>query len=96
MKKKKKILTEELPRDNQIDPTETLRRAREEYNLFSIRKLLSFKARLQLADSLIMGKLGYLICLWGNTTDNQIRKAQITQNLAVRFVVNKIDNSEDR
>ena len=65
--------------------------------LNSIRKLLSFKARLQIADSLIMGQLGYLICLWGNTTDNQTRKAQITQNMAARFVTGqkRITRTED-
>ena len=54
--------------------------------LYTMKNLLSFKARLQLADSLLISKLGYLICLWGNTTDNQIRKAQIMQNSIARFV----------
>ena len=36
-----------------------------------------------------MSKLGYLICLWGNTTDNQVRKAQIMQNRIARFVTGK-------
>ena len=54
--------------------------------LYSIQNALSFKARLKLANSLIVGKLGYMICLWGNSTDNQVRKAQIAQNAAARFV----------
>ena len=54
--------------------------------LTRLKDSLSMKARRQLADSLVISKLTYLICLWGNTTTNQQRRAQVCQNIAARFV----------
>ena len=36
-----------------------------------------------------MSRIDYMICIWGNTTPNMIRKAQITMNMAARFVAGK-------
>ena len=55
--------------------------------LSSLRQSLSLKAKLQLANSFIISRLNYIVCLWGNTTTNQIRKAQVCLNAAARFVL---------
>ena len=55
--------------------------------LSTLRFVLSERARLQLANVLIISKLSYLICIWGNTTANMTRRAQIVQNMAARFVM---------
>ena len=47
---------------------------------------LSFKVRLQLANSLVLSKICYGICIWGHTTHNYLRKAQILLNQTSRFV----------
>ena len=44
------------------------------------------KTRLQLVNTLVISRLGYGICLWGNTTENNIRRGQIALNIAGRFV----------
>ena len=43
-------------------------------------------ARLKLANCLIMSRMSYMICIWGNTHEAQVRKAQTVQNTAGRFV----------
>ena len=47
---------------------------------------LSMKARLQLANSLVLSKLSYMVCLWRNATQNYTRRAQVVLNQAARFV----------
>ena len=54
----------------------------------SLRNVLTRKAKLQLANSYILSRFSYIACLWGNTTDNNIRKAQVVLNTAARFVLN--------
>ena len=51
--------------------------------LAKIRRNISWK---QLIDSLILSKLTYLICIWGNTMENQTRRAQVCLNSAARYV----------
>ena len=55
--------------------------------LCSLRNSLSMKAKLQLANSFILSRLNYIISLWGNTSMNQIRKAQVCMNATARFVL---------
>ena len=55
--------------------------------LSKLRNTLSQKAKLKIANSLIISKLSYIVCLWGNTTTSQLRKAQVCINLAARFVL---------
>ena len=54
--------------------------------LSSLKNVLSFKAKLQLTNALLISRLTYLICIWGNTTNNVVKKAQVVQNMAARFV----------
>ena len=54
----------------------------------TIKDKLSFKARLNLVSSLGISKMLYMICQWGNATDNHIAKAQTVQNQAARLVTN--------
>ena len=54
--------------------------------LCKLKDSLSQKARLHLVNSLIISKFSYMISLWGNTTQNQVRKAQIVMNIAARYV----------
>ena len=44
------------------------------------------KAKLQLVNSLSMSKLSYGLNIWGHTTENHLRKAQVVQNTAARLV----------
>ena len=55
--------------------------------LYKLRKTLPVKAKLQLVNSLIVSKLSYAISIWGNTTENYTRKAQVCLNQAARFVL---------
>ena len=54
--------------------------------LHSLRDRLPQESRLQLATSLVISKLVYMITLWGGATQNYVRKAQILMNRAARFV----------
>ena len=47
---------------------------------------MSQKVRLNLVNCLIMSRLSYMICAWGNTSPTQVKKAQTVQNLAGRLV----------
>ena len=47
---------------------------------------MSKKARLNLANSLIMSRLSYMICIWGNTNETLMKKVQTVQNIAGRMV----------
>ena len=50
---------------------------------------MGFKARLHLTNSLVISRLSYMICIWGNTTPNYITRAQIVLNMAARVVTQK-------
>ena len=54
--------------------------------LSKIGQNMSKKARLNLVNCLVLSRLSYAICIWGNTNASQIKKAQVLQNLAGRFV----------
>ena len=47
---------------------------------------LSKRARLNIVNGFIMSRLSYMICIWGNTNDSQVRKVQTLQNSAARLV----------
>ena len=47
---------------------------------------MSEKAKLKLMNALAVSKLTYAICMWGNSTSNHIRKAQVVLNSAARLV----------
>ena len=55
--------------------------------IYSLKESLSFKAKLQLANSFVLSRLLYVISLWGNTSETQVKKAQICLNAAARFVL---------
>ena len=50
---------------------------------------LEFESRLSFDLSRLdqCGQIDYMICIWGNTTPNLIKKAQIVMNMAGRFVI---------
>ena len=54
--------------------------------LSKVRENLSTEARKKLVESLIISKLSYLICLWGNTFPSQLSKAQVCLNISARYV----------
>ena len=66
-------------------------------SLSSLRRSLPIKAKLKLANSFILSRLNYIISLWGNTTENQLRKVQVCLNSAARFVLdaNKREKQSD-
>ena len=47
---------------------------------------MSTKARLNLVNCLVMSRMSYMICAWGNTSQNHLKKVQIVQNTAGRLV----------
>ena len=51
-----------------------------------ISKVASFKTRKTVANGLFMGKLSYLICVWGGTTKKNFNALQVLQNRVLRFV----------
>ena len=54
--------------------------------LSRLRYNTSQKVRLQLVNGLILSRLNYMICIWGNTSENTRSKAQVVLNSAARFV----------
>ena len=54
--------------------------------LSRLRNVLSRRARLQLANALVVSKISYAISIWGHTSENYILKAQTSLNMAARFV----------
>ena len=54
--------------------------------LSQLKQVLSWKARLQLTNALVVSKLLYGISLWGHTSEVYRLKAQTSLNLAARFV----------
>ena len=57
--------------------------------LHSIRHLLPTSAKLKIVNSLVIGKLSYIVSLWGNTNNTIMKKVQVTLNSAARLVLNK-------
>ena len=53
----------------------------------------SFKSRKMFANGLFMGKLSYIISLWGGTTKENINALQTIQNKAARISTRDWDNS---
>ena len=51
-----------------------------------VSKYLDMKSRLKLANGIIISKMIYMINLWGSTRPTWIRKIQIIQNMAARYV----------
>ena len=58
-------------------------------SLYRLKDKVSQRIKLQLTNSLVISKISYGICLWGNTTTNYVRKAQILLNQSGRFVTGK-------
>ena len=54
--------------------------------LSRISRNMSKRGHLQLINCLVMSKIAYVICIWGNSHENQIRKVQVVQNIAARQV----------
>ena len=54
--------------------------------IFSLRQSLTMKGRLHIVNALIMSRMTYMVSVWGQTTDNTIKRAQITQNAAARMI----------
>ena len=46
---------------------------------------ISFRARLQLINALVISRMTYMVSLWGNATPNHVRKAQVVLNSAARM-----------
>ena len=46
---------------------------------------MSKKARLNLVNALVLSRLSYMICIWGNTNPTQVRRAQVVMNTAGRM-----------
>ena len=54
--------------------------------LSSQKETVSRKGKLQLVNALILSRISYLICVWGNSAENVKKKVQIVQNMAGQFV----------
>ena len=54
--------------------------------LSKLRNTTTQKVKLQLVNGLILSRLNYMICIWGNTSTSTKMKAQIVLNSAARFV----------
>ena len=65
--------------------------------LSSLKNVMSMRGRLQLANALLISRLAYLICIWGNTAGSLVKKAQVVQNMSDRFVTgrNKLTRQTD-
>ena len=57
--------------------------------LSTLKHAISMKGKLQLVNALLITRIAYLICIWGNTTENVLRKVQTVQNQAARFVTGR-------
>ena len=57
--------------------------------LHKLRDKISQKAMLLLVNSLALSKMAYAMTLWGHSTENHTRKAQVVQNAAARLVTGK-------
>ena len=47
---------------------------------------MGFKARLHLMNSLVISRLTYMMCIWGNTTPNYIRRAQGSTSIGTGMI----------
>ena len=47
---------------------------------------MSKAARLKLVNCLVLSRMSYMICIWGNTNRSQTKKAQVVMNMAGRLV----------
>ena len=54
--------------------------------LKSVSRVASFKTRKTIANGLFMGKLSYLVTVWGGTSEENLRALQVAQNKAAKFV----------
>ena len=55
--------------------------------LYTLRDMIPQRSRLLIANSIVIGRMVYLIPLWVCAMDNYLRRAQSTLNFAVRFVM---------
>ena len=53
-----------------------------------IGKLTTSRIRLQIVNTLILSRINYMICIWGNSTDTLTYKIQVLLNKASRFINN--------
>ena len=51
-----------------------------------VSKYLDMKSRLKLANGIIISKMIYMINLWGSTRPTWLKRIQIVQNMAARYV----------
>ena len=51
-----------------------------------IGQAMTKKAKLQLVNSLVISRLQYGLCIWGNTSKKQINSAQVVINTAARMI----------
>ena len=54
--------------------------------LSRITQNMSKSARLKLVNALVLSRMSYMICIWGNNNSSQIRKAQVVMNMAGKLV----------
>ena len=57
--------------------------------MYRLRDFIPQKSRLILANSIIISRLVYIIPLWGDATNNYLRKVQAVINWGARFVTKK-------
>ena len=57
--------------------------------LSRLKNTLSVKAKLQLVNGLIISRLNYIVCLWGNSLASHLRKAQVCLNASARFILDE-------
>ena len=56
--------------------------------LTKISKCTSRKLKLQLVNCLLLSRVNYMICIWGNSTHHLTNKIQVLLNKASRFINN--------
>ena len=56
--------------------------------LSRLRGCTTSRIRLQLVNSLLLSRVNYMICVWGNSTDQLTNKIQVILNKAARFIHN--------
>ena len=64
--------------------------------LTRLRNCLSFKNTLHLANALILSRIIYGICQWGNTSHSTILKVQTLQNQVARFVTGSSSSTSNK
>ena len=63
--------------------------------LYYLRDKLPRKGRLLMANSFVLGRLIYLLPLWGSAAKNHIQKGQTVMNWAARFVTKSGKKNKD-